>query len=489
VSHAEAFALELSVGAAQSAMRLLVAVGVVLVVARFAGRFAQRMRQPAVVGEILAGLALGPTVLGALPGNLMGQLFPADVSDGLHLLALLGVVLFVFLTGVDLEWRPSPRPSGFDLDRRKHALPPPGRRLVVAGLVGCWPPLIAGLMLGLALQAQHLEDGHAREQAATALFVAAAVTVTALPVLARILDERPLADPRVGVVALVSATISDVVAWCLLTAALILHGTHSLPSPILFALCSPLVFAMLAGRLRRHRKPQKPMVVVVIFALAGIATIALGLHPVIGAFIFGFGIRPVVQDHQRTQIRARVGPIARFLLPLFFTSAGLSVNVGTLDSAGWLLLAAVLAAAVGSKFLGGAVAGRLVRLPAAGRRSLAILLNARGLTEIVLADIGRRNGIITPTMFTALVLTAILTTTATVPLLTLSNDFDGPLSDRCAEYRWIPQAATAEPPLVWKTARSTVAEICTDHRTRIERVARGPPECNCELRQLTSQRF
>jgi Kef-type K+ transport system membrane component KefB len=246
------------------------------------------------------------------------------------------------------------------------------------------------------------------------------MAVTALPVLARFLEEWPLPTPWIGAHALVCSAISDVLAWCGLLAAFLLADVQDAnPLAAVIAIIG-LVLAPLAGtaaRRHRHRPGCLPAAVLIAgLPLAAAGTSAGGLHPLIGAFAYGISVSPLL-GARRVGLGRRLRPAVRLLLPMYFASVGSSVDVQALTVDGWRLFAVVLATAFVSKLAAGALAGRVARLSHFDAAVLGILLNARGLTEIVLADIGRQAGLIPPELFTALVLTAVATTLLTGPLL------------------------------------------------------------------------
>lgn len=393
---------------------LLVDLAVILLATRLGGRLVARLGQPPVVGEVLAGLALGPSLLGLLPGDVQGRLFPADVRPALGAVAEIGVVLYVFLVG-----------SGLDL------APAAGRRRLVtavsAGSVAL--PFALGLLLALQLHPSHGSvDGAAVGLLPFALFVGASMAVTALPVLARILTDRGLGRTGVGEVALLSAAVNDVAAWLLLAVVLAVVASTGAGGLLLLALQTAAFVALLLGvarpllqRLVRSRPgerlPGATPLVLIGLALCALATHAIGLHAVFGAFLFG-AVLPA--DDRLQDARRRLGRIGLLLLPVFFATTGLRVDLSGFDGALLGELALVLLVACAGK-LGGATAGALVG-GMRGRRAatVGVLMNTRGLAELVLLEVGRSTGVLDQELFTVLVVMAVLTTLMTGPLLRLT---------------------------------------------------------------------
>lgn len=389
--------------------RFLFSVAVILLVCHVFGALLRRFGQPAVLGEVIGGLVLGPSVLGLVWPSSQEWLFPAPVLDALGYAAQLGLIVFMFLLGCELR-----------TDRLG------GRRLVgatVAGGMGL--PFVAGAALALA--APSLGSG----TVGFVLFFGLAMSITALPVLARILVDLGLADTRLGVTALSSAAVGDGVAWLALTVILAgtgLSGTGDIATTAGLAVALMVVTWLcvrpgLRALVDRTSSPQLLLGTLVVGAIgyAGLTQL-IGLHPVIGAFLFGVAVprgAPVV-----TRLGEQLqGFTIAILLPLFFAGVGLSTSVGLLGGSvtNWLLLTLVLAAAVTTKLIGAGGGARLAGLPTRDALRFGILMNCRGVTELVIATIGLQYGLINGLGFTILVLVAVITTAATGPLLRLRH--------------------------------------------------------------------
>jgi Kef-type K+ transport system membrane component KefB len=377
---------------------LLIDLVLIVVCARLAGAAARRIGQPPVIGEIVSGVLLGPIVLGP---TLAGALFPADVRVALGPLADLGLVLFMFGVGYELDHRLVRQPAAASIAAGSTLLP----FLLGVGLAG-W----------LATRHQH------GRPLAFALFMGIAMSVTAFPVLARIVADRGLARTQVGGLALASAAAGDVAAWSLLAVVVSLVGGKP---AWLTLLAVPAVLAMilvvrplLATVLARCTGPTAFTVVAVGLLLSAGATELLGLHFIFGAFLFG-AICPRQQPELRTEVVDRLTSVGgHLLLPVFFVVAGLNLDLTGLGVAGLGELAAILAVAVGGKLAGGYLAAAAHRLPRRQSAAVAVLMNSRGLTEIVVLSIGLRAGILDHRLYSLMVVMALVTTAMTGPLLT-----------------------------------------------------------------------
>ncbi|WP_285543875.1 cation:proton antiporter [Streptomyces lavendulae] len=395
-------------------MRLLLSLAVVLAAAFLGGRIAVRLRQPVVMGEIVAGIALGPSVLGLLPGDVMGVLFTDGVRSLLGVLAQLGLVLSLFGIGYRVE-----------VTHLRGA----GRLVVSVSLGSVALPFVLGSGLAAALypwyeQAELRTDG----MAAPVLFVGTAMSITAFPVLARILAERGTRDGRTGAVALACAAVQDVLAWGLLAAVLVGASSGAPGSLALMALMTAVFLLVLFGVVRPGLawllSPRRSFggpaltytTLVVGLLLSAWATSVIGLHAAFGAFLFGVVV-PRRTGTRCPEAAERVEQAALLLLPAFFSVTGLSVDLSALGGKGFLMAVAVLGVACAGKFLGARAGARLAGAPGHQGRVLGVLLNARGLTELVLLDIGLSAGVVDHRMFAVMVVMALATTLMTGPLL------------------------------------------------------------------------
>jgi Kef-type K+ transport system membrane component KefB len=389
-------------------------VGLVLVVSGLFGAAARRCGQPTVIGQILAGILLGPTLLGRLPGDPTEHLFNRQVLPFLTVLAQIAVVIFMFVVGYELDLR--------TLRGRGRAVPAvAGSALLVpmglgAAAVLLWP---AGFT---ALGEHHVTSR------SFVLFMAVATAITALPVLAAIVRERGLAGSQVGSVATTAAGIMDVVAWLVLAAALIGTGQSTGRSwPVTVALLAAFVAGLVFlvrpaltwwfSRPRQLLASRLPVALALTLGCAWV-TATLGLHPVFGGFLAGLVMagRDGAPD---PEVLRPMEDTASLLLPLFFVTTGLSLNVGTVGLAALAMLGLLLVLAGGGKLGSGYAAARLSGLPARPAAAIAALVNTRGLTELIALNVGLTAGIIHQQLFTVLVLMAVITTLMTGPLLSL----------------------------------------------------------------------
>ncbi|MEV6548977.1 cation:proton antiporter [Streptomyces sp. NPDC051597] len=397
--------------------RFLLALAVVLAVAFALSRLARRVRQPAVMGEIVGGILLGPSLLSLLPGHLETRLVPPSTLPSLHLLSQLGLVLFMFGVGYQ-----------FDLG---HLRTPSAKRQVAAvSLTSVALPFGLGVGLGYGMHSW-LDQSELRTHGplGPALFLGAALSITAFPVLARILAERGLYKDPLGALSLACAAVQDFLAWCILAAVVVVVRASGpwplarmvLESALLLAALVLLVRPGLAWLLDPARPWAGPAlthaVLVVGVLLTAVATEEIGLHAVFGAFAFGAVVPHRHIDESAPQVPERIEQTSLLLLPVFFTVTGMSVDVSGLGARGLVMTGAVVVAACAGKFTGAFGAARLTGATPREATALGVLLNCRGLTELVILNVGLGLGVIDTRLFTAMVLMAVATTLMTGPLL------------------------------------------------------------------------
>ncbi|MFI9227396.1 cation:proton antiporter [Streptomyces rimosus] len=389
-------------------------VALIVVVSWLLGAAARRCGQPAVIGQIVAGIALGPTLLGRLPGNPTAHLFPKEVLPFLSVLSQVAIVLFMFV-------------AGYEIDARQ--LRRGGRAAAVVALAALLTPagLGAGAVQLLPGAFSSVDPRHAGGQSFL-MFMMVAVAITALPVLVAIIRERGLAGTPAGTVSTTAAGFMDVAAWLVLAAALV--GTGHAPGrhwALTLLLVTGFVAAMflvvrpvLGWWLHRSRALMANQVTIALALALGSAwvTSSLGLHPVFGGLLAGLAMprRDGVPD---ADVLRPMEQSAGLLLPLFFVTTGLSFNIGTLNGDSVLLLALIVAVATIGKIVPAYAAARLSRLDRHQSALVAALVNTRGLTELIVLNVGLEAGIIGREMFTVLVLMALITTFMTGPLLSL----------------------------------------------------------------------
>lgn len=400
---------------------VFIAIAIVIVVARLVGKLFTRIGQPAVVGEIVAGIALGPTVLGALPGNLDEALFPPDLRPYLSVLAQLGLVLFMFIVGLEV-----------DLSFIR------GRERVAASvsIASIALPFGLGFLLALQLYPDHnVVSGAEVEFTAFSLFLGVAMSITAFPVLALILAERNMHRIPAGALSLACAAVDDILAWVLLTVVVaVTVGDGYSGVLVILALSLAFVLVMffvvkpvLARMVPRYEKAGRLTSDLFAAVLIGILASAfiteeIGIHFIFGAFLFGVIIprQGTGAAALRRDLLERLEQVSTtLLLPVFFVVTGLSVDLGSVGVAGLGELGLILLVAIAGKFLGAFGAARLQRVPRRQSLALGVLMNTRGLTELVILSVAAQLGVLDQQMFTLLVVMAVVTTMMTEPLLRL----------------------------------------------------------------------
>ncbi|GAA4790321.1 cation:proton antiporter [Streptomyces ziwulingensis] len=398
-------------------------IALIVVASWLLGALARRLGQPTVIGQIAAGVALGPTLLGQLPGDPTKTLFPPEVLPYLTVLSQVAVVVFMFLAGYEIDYR-----------QLRHG----GRSvLAVAALALLVPAALstgAVTLLDGAFTAVEPDAGGRT----FVMFMAVACSVTALPVLVAIVRERGMTGTPTGTVAATAAGIMDVVAWLVLAAAFAGTG-HTAGPPWLLALVLIVLFAAvmflvvrpLLDRLLRRSQAWllSPVPIALGLALGSAwVTAGLGLHPVFGAFLAGL-VMPRRDEAPDPEVARPMEQTAGLLLPLFFVTTGLKFDIGGLDTDGLVLLALILVIAVAGKLGPAYAACRFTGLGPHHAARVAALVNTRGLTELIVLNVALDTGVIGPGLFTVLVLMALVTTCMTGPLLTLIGRNERPIAE------------------------------------------------------------
>jgi Kef-type K+ transport system membrane component KefB len=388
-------------------------VALVLVLSSLLGALARRCGQPRVVGQLLTGILLGPSLLGRLPGHLTSHLFPPAVLPFLTVLSQVAIVTFMFVVGYELDRQALH-------GRRRAALLVAGGALLV--------PMGLGSGAALIFRSRFAALGQAHMGHSFILFMGVAMSITALPVLAAIARERGIAGSTAGVTATTAAGLMDLAAWLVLAAALV--GTVHKPGrpwPVtLLLICCFVAFMLLAvrpalrwwnGRRRAVLSNQLPVAFALALGSASV-TAALGLHPVFGGFLAGLTMASATGTTD-AQVLRPLEEVGNLLLPLFFVVTGLSLNVRALDGTAFAVLALLCAVGSIGKLCPAYAAARIGGLGSRDSATVAALVNTRGLTELIALSIGLNAGLISPQLFTVLVLMALVTTLITAPLLSL----------------------------------------------------------------------
>ncbi|MCW5907621.1 MAG: cation:proton antiporter [Chitinophagales bacterium] len=394
---------------------LLLQIVIVITSAKFLGGIFKKAGQPAVIGEIAAGIFLGPSLLGWLSPEIMHLLFPSSSLGTLQLLSQIGLILFMFIIGLEVD---------LDVFKSKASA------AVVISHVSIVFPYFLGVVLAWFMFSHYAPTG--TPFSAYALFMGIAMSITAFPVLARIIKERKLTRTTSGGLAIICAAIDDVSAWCLLALVIAIAKAGSINAALMTITWSLIyVFVMLLAVKPLLKKLSDKRFIdgraditfsgVVFVTLVTSALVAelIGIHALFGAFIAGVAM-PASKVVRNVFIDKVEDVSVTLMLPLFFAFTGLRTQIGILnDSHLWVLCAGVIVIAVTGKFAGSAIAARLVGQSWKDSLTIGALMNTRGLMELIVLNIGYDLGILTTEIFTILVLMALITTLMTGPALNL----------------------------------------------------------------------
>lgn len=379
------------------------------------GKAATLLRQPSVIGEIAAGLLLGPSFFGGLWPDAYAFVFPADSLNVLRLLSQLGVILFMFTVGLEL-----------DPGRLRHQAP----TAVAVSHFSIVVPFALGVTTALLLFTRYAPHGVPFD--AFALFMGIALSITAFPVLARILEERGMTRTSLGMTAIACAAVDDVTAWTLLALVVTWATAGGIGSSLLFMAGAVAIFVVamvwvVRPLLRRWihvtdtglTRPRTAIALMTLLA-AALATELIGIHALFGAFAAGAVMPP--SPELRHQLRDRLSTISSvFLLPVFFAFTGLRTEIGLLnDVTSWMICAGIILVATVGKLVGSMLAARWTGSTWRDSFVLGALMNTRGLMELIALNVGYDLGILSPHMFTMLVVMALVTTVMTGPLVDLA---------------------------------------------------------------------
>jgi Kef-type K+ transport system membrane component KefB len=390
---------------------------VILATCRLFGWLVRRwLRQPQVIGEMIAGVVLGPSLLGLVAPEIQAYLFPPESKAVLYVVAQLGIGLYMFLVGLDF------RSDDFKANA------PSAVAVSISGIVV--PFLVAIVGTPFLLSVPGLFAAGVSQFNAT-LFLGAAIAITAFPVLARIIQERGLSGSMIGTLSLSAAAIGDAIAWCVLAvvlaslgagpkiAVIAIVGGLALSAVMIFL--GPRLFAPLGRLAEREHASGQPLSSTVLVAALMLFTLSawfadfIGLHAVFGGFLIGTAMpRGVFAE----RLKALIEPFALvFLLPVFFTYSGLNTQLTMVNSPSLLTIAlGILVASIFAKFVACWAAARLSGQDHRSALGIGALMNARGLTELIILNIGLQAGIIGSALFSMLVLMAIVTTLMASPL-------------------------------------------------------------------------
>ncbi|HEX2063606.1 MAG TPA: cation:proton antiporter, partial [Acidimicrobiales bacterium] len=395
--------------------KLLLAGIVILVASRLVGAALKRFHQPHVIGEIIAGILLGPSLLGAIWPSAFDFLFPPNLMSYLDVLAQLGLIFYMFIVGLELD---------FKLMRGR------GHAAIWVSHVSIIAPFLMGVALALWL---FPTLGSSGKFTPFALFLGAAMSITAFPVLARILTDRGLYKTRIGTVALTVGAVDDVTAWCMLAVVItVARATGMLKSVLTIGILMLFIaFMIYAVRPIMHRvstyyerrgQLSGTFLAAIFMGLlaSALVTDKLKIHVIFGAFLFG-----VIMPHDSRFVGDLTEKLEDFsvvfLLPFFFTFSGIRTDIFSIGGSPkkWLMTLAILLVAIAGKWGGSKLAARYAGLSWQEAGALGVLVNCRGLTELIILNIGLQLKVLPPSIFAMLVIMAVVTTLMTEPALTI----------------------------------------------------------------------
>ncbi len=412
----ESFVAHLQQNAGDPLSRFFLQLFAVITVSYSVGWIFTRCGQPAVVGEMMAGVLLGPSLFGLVAPGAFQFVFAASSLEPLRLLSQVGVCLFMFAVGMEMDWA----------ELRKKA-----STAIFVSHVSIAIPCLLGVGLALLFYDRLAQPG--ARFAAFALFVAVSMSITAFPVLVRILQDRGILKTSLGRMASACAAVGDATAWGLLalvvafakaadfSGAALCLGFVLVFATIMFFVIKPNLPRWLGQEAIERPEPARSLLAIVmaIVLAAAFCTQLLGIHALFGAFVAGL-IMPTAGDF-RAKLGVRLENISSvLLLPVFFASSGLRTEVGLLHGrADWLICLLIIALATVGKLGGTSVAGRLTGMKWRQSLQLGALMNTRGLMELIALNLGYELHILSQRAFSMLVLMALVTTVMTGPLLTM----------------------------------------------------------------------
>lgn len=385
---------------------------VILATCRVVGRLVVPLGQPQVVGEMIAGVLLGPSLFGWLAPDVHAHLFPKPTLTVIYSVAQVGLALYMFLVGLE-----------FDIDLIRSRV----RSAVAVSWAGILTPFALGGLLAWHFHADGVMFGPRVSTGEAMLFMGAAMSITAFPMLARIIYEAGLSGTPLGTLALAAGSADDAAAWCVL--AIVLASFSGSASIAVLAVGGGIAFALFMLVVLRPRLARLAEAVLaaraydryglpgtlVLLMLAAWFTDAIGIYAVFGAFTLGVAMP---RGAFKERLEAQLAPLTtNLLLPLFFIYSGLNTSIGLVDSPGlwWFALLVLLAACLG-KGVACYAAARWRGEPHRDAAAIGALMNARGLMELIILNIGLERGIVTPVLFSIMVLMAIVTTLMATPI-------------------------------------------------------------------------
>ena len=410
---------------------VFLSIAIVLIVARLFGAVAIRIGQPRVMGEVIAGLCLGPSLLGAISPNLQATFFPTDVLPALGVVANLGLIFFMFLVGLEVD---------------RGSLKGKVAQATAISNASVAVPMLLGIAVALPL---YKLLGPDKKFVAFALFMGVSMSITAFPVLARILSERRMINRPLGSLVIACAAVDDVTAWFLIALAITIaaSGTFgdvakTIAEAAVYVLIMVLIVKRIVARMATAfdevgRMPGAWFAAIVIgVLLSAYVTEEINIAFIFGGFVFGM----IMPRHTRLneEITRRIDDfVVTLLLPVFFVYTGLRTNVGLLDRPElWLITLLLIGVAIVGKLFGAAIAARVAGNDWKGSTVIGTLMNTRGLTELIVLNLALDVGAITNTLFAMLVIMAVVTTLMAGPLLKLldpKNEYGRGVEDEFAD--------------------------------------------------------
>ena len=396
---------------------LLFQIITIILVARIFGWIFRKIGQPSVIGEIIAGIVLGPSLFGLYFPDLKESLFPADSLGNLQLLSQVGLILFMFVIGMELDLK---------------VLKNKANEAVVISHASIVIPFALGIGLSYYIYHQFAPPGV--EFLSFSLFMGIAMSITAFPVLARIVQERGIHKTRLGTIVITCAAADDITAWCLLAAVIAIAKAGSFISSLyVIGLAVAYVLMMLfvvkpflkrIGDLYGKKDNIKKSVVAIFFLtliVSSYLTEIIGIHALFGAFMAGV-IMPDISKFRNVFIEKVEDVSVILLLPLFFVFTGLRTEIGLINEPYlWKITGFIILVAVAGKFFGSALAAKFVGQSWRDSLTIGALMNTRGLMELVVLNIGYELGVLSPKVFTMMVIMALITTFMTGPALDIIN--------------------------------------------------------------------
>jgi len=402
---------------AEPAAMLLLQIISILIVSRIFGYLFAKIGQPTVIGEILAGIVLGPSLLGYFYPDAFHFLFAAKSLGNLYILSQIGLILFMFTVGMELN-----------INKLKEKI----SETYVISHASIIIPYFFGMLM-----AYYVYQEFAAKLTSFlpfALFIGISMSITAFPVLARIVQEKGLSKTHLGTISIASAANDDVTAWCILAAIIAISKTGSFVSSLYtigFAVLYVIVMLFLVrpflkriGNIYSNSEVLNKSIVaflLLILIVSAFVTQVIGIHALFGAFLAGV-VMPQL-THFRKLIIDKIEDVSvTLLLPLFFVFTGLRTEIGLLNSPHlWIICGIFILVAVSGKFMGGAFSARILGETWKDSLSIGILMNTRGLMELIVLNIGYEMGILPPSIFVMLVIMALVTTFMTTPALSVIN--------------------------------------------------------------------